>query len=543
MKGNETPGIVRGCRRIRVGGGTGAQTNRPKRFCEVGGRLRSIELSVLAVVYATTLSAAPKVDFARDVQPILHARCAGCHSGDKPQAGLSVLTRDGLLKGGVHGPAVKAGSSGESLLIRRLTGQAPRMPLGGSPLTETEIVLLRNWVDAGAVWEGATQPGAVDTRIRPKSPSVPGNGETNPIDAFVQSYWHKLRITKAPPGSDALFFRRATFDVIGLPPDPEELDRFLTDSDPGKRDRWIDSLLSRRQPYAEHWMSFWNDLLRNEDGVALPGEKRTWITAWLLEALRGNMPYDQMVRALLNPEGPGAPAAFLAGVNWGGDVSASQTPAMQAAQNSAQVFLGANLKCAACHDSFVSRWKLAQMFGLAAFFSAEPLEIVRCDVKTGARAMPVFPFPEIAEEPAASLPERRAQVARMFTSANNGRFARAIVNRYWKLLLGRGIIEPVDDLEAAAWDEDLLDWLTSDFAGHDFDLQFLLRRILTSRVYQSEAIREAPSTLFRGPNPRRLTAEQFVDAVSAITGEWKVYDDRSGKPAPYSRHWRLRADH
>ena len=135
-------------------------------------------------------------------------------------------------------------------------------------------------------------------------------------------------------------------------------------------------------------MSLWNDLLRNEDGVAYPGEKREWITRWLLQALKDNLPYNRMVQALLNPEGPDAPKAFLAGVNWGGDVSASQSAAMQAAQNSAQVFLGANLKCASCHDSFVNRWKVAQTFGLAAFFSAEPLEIARCEMKTGVRAVP-----------------------------------------------------------------------------------------------------------------------------------------------------------
>ena len=98
------------------------------------------------------------------------------------------------------------------------------------------------------------------------------------------------------------------------------------------------------------------------------------------------MPYDRMVRSLLNPEEKDAPRGFLAGINWGGDVSASQSVPMQAAQNSAQVFLGANLKCASCHDSFVSRWKLADVFSLAAFFSDKPLEMARCEVKTGKTA-------------------------------------------------------------------------------------------------------------------------------------------------------------
>lgn len=498
--------------------------------------------------FAASLTAAPKVDFARDVQPVLHAHCAGCHSGEKPQAGLSVLTRSGLLKGGVNGPAVKPGSGSESLLVRRISVQAPRMPLGAAPLTDTEVATLRDWIDAGAVWETAGPPPVLDTRIKLRRPAVPEGTHANPVDAFVERYWRKHRIPAPPAVTDAVFARRVSFDVTGLPLDPDELDRFLADKNPEKRRNLIEVLLGRRQAYAEHWMSFWNDLLRNEDGVAFPGEKRTWITGWLIEALKSNMAYDGMVQSLLDPKGENAPVGFLAGVNWGGDVSSSQTPPLQAAQNSAQVFLGANLKCASCHDSFVSRWKLSETFGLAAFFSADPVEVVRCEVKTGVKAAPVFPFPELHEAPASTLPERRAQVARMFTSRENGRFPRTIVNRYWRLLFGRGIVEPADDLEAPAWDAGLLDWLASDFVEHGYDLQHLLRRILTSRTYQREAVRQAAAAsadseyVFRGPAYRRLTAEQFTDALSAITGEWKMFDDRTGKPAPYSRSWRFRSD-
>jgi Protein of unknown function (DUF1549)/Protein of unknown function (DUF1553)/Planctomycete cytochrome C len=505
--------------------------------------------ALLLVTWATGAMAAGKVDFAREVQPILHSRCAGCHSGDKPQAKLSVLTRAGLLAGGLSGPAVKPGSSGESLLIRRVSEQASRMPLGQPPLTNNEIAILRDWVDAGAAWDAGVAPIQVDTRIKPRRPAIPASSRLNPIDAFVERKLREKGIPVPPVVGDPVFARRAYFDLTGLPPTPEELDRFVNAAEPEKRERLVDQLLGQRQLYAEHWMSLWNDLLRNEDGVAYPGEKREWITRWLLQALKDNLPYNRMVEALLNPVGPDAPKAFLAGVNWGGDVSASQSAAMQAAQNSAQVFLGANLKCASCHDSFVSRWKVAQTFGLAAFFSADPIEIARCEMKTGVRAVPAFLFPEMAEgEPQAQLSERRAQVARMFTSPANGRFARTLVNRYWKVLFGRGIVEPVDDIEAAAWDPDLLDWLAWDFAEHNYDLQLLLRRIMTSRAYQMETARESapPKTgeefFFRGPLRRRLTAEQFSDAVSAITGEWKIFDDRSGQPAPYARQWRFRSE-
>jgi hypothetical protein len=220
---------------------------------------------------------------------------------------------------------------------------------------------------------------------------------------------------------------------------------------------------------------------------------------------------------------------------------------MQAAQNSAQVFLGANLKCASCHDSFVSRWKLAQAFGLAAFFSEKPLEIVRCDVTTGEQAVPQFLFPELAKgEPSSSPEERRSQAAEMFTMSSNGRFARTIVNRVWKQLLGRGLVEPIDDMDAPSWHPELLDWLASDFIDHGYDLQHLLRRIMTSRTYQLPAVRQREPQKdryeFEGPVYRRLTAEQFLDTISSMTGEWKVLDDGKGNPGVYARHWRLKAN-
>jgi len=151
------------------------------------------------------------------------------------------------------------------------------------------------------------------------------------------------------------------------------------------------------------------------------------------------MPYDQMVASLLNPAGKDAPEGFLTGVNWGGETSASQTAPMQAAQNSAQVFLGINLKCASCHDSFVSRWKLKETYSMASFFSKEPLEIYRCDVSTGEKSSPRFLFPELAGAPVGdTIEQRRNMAARLFTARENGRFARTMVNRYWKRLLGRG---------------------------------------------------------------------------------------------------------
>ena len=206
--------------------------------------------------------------------------------------------------------------------------------------------------------------------------------------------------TKREPAlvSDALFARRVHLDIWGLLPAPEALQRFVADRAPNKREALVTQLLADGDKYADHWVSFWNDLLRNEDGVSYFSETagRKSITEWLVPALQSNLRYDEFVGRLINPAAPGDPEGFLIGVNWRGETSAAVTPWMQASQNTAQVFLGVNLKCTSCHDSFVNRWKLKDAYGLAAYFSPEPrLQMYRCDVAQDKYAEPGFIFPEL----------------------------------------------------------------------------------------------------------------------------------------------------
>lgn len=492
---------------------------------------------------------AQSVDYARQVQPILHSRCASCHGDKAPQGGLTVLTRAGMLKGGKSGPAIVPGSSQTSLLIRHVTGEKqPLMPMGGDPLKAEEIALFKAWIDQGAAWNTEVSlPGKWTPTLAPRRPPVPETAVSfrNPIDRFIAAYFEQHKLAFPGVVSDAVFARRVYLDTWGLLPTPQQLAAFLNDQRPDKREILVGQLLAEPKHYSQHWISFWNDLLRNDEGVVYHGERQS-ISEWLLKALEGNLPYDRFVAALLNPARPGDPTGFLIGVNWRGDVSASQTPPMQAAQNSAQVFMGINLKCASCHDSFINQWKLRESYGLASFFSEGELELVRCDVKLGETAKIQFLYPELgAIEPGASLAARREAVARLMTLPANGRFTRTLVNRYWKKLLGRGLVEPVDDMDGEPWNPDLLDWLASDFADHGYDLKYLLRQILTSKTYQFPAIHLASTEdkefTFKGPLLRRLTAEQFVDAVSSVTGEWRVLQSGRGEPGVYSRDWQLKS--
>ena len=232
--------------------------------------------------------------------------------------------------------------------------------------------------------------------------------------------------------SDAQFARRVYLDAWGLLPAPDELRRSSPTASPDKRAALVDRLLADNDKYAEHWISFWNDLLRNEDGVSYFSETagRKSITDWLLPALAANLPYDRFVTALLNPTAPADPEGFLIGVNWRGETSAAVTPWMQAAQNTAQVFLGINLKCNACHDSFVSRWKLKDAYALAAYLlagavaAAVPLRRRAEQVRgagvpvsgTGSRAA------HVVRSPIAARPRRRSSPIRA-TAACRGRWS------------------------------------------------------------------------------------------------------------------------
>jgi len=510
------------------------------------------------IVRAAALLALPglaqAVDFATEIHPILAARCAPCHSGAKPAAGLSLASRALALTGGASGPAMVPGNSGASLLIEKVSGQRGAiMPASGEPLTAVQIATLRAWVDAGAVWPETTPvPAGWVAPIGPQQPDLPASGEAHPVDRFIAAYFAKHTMAFPAAASDARFARRVYFDLWGLPPTPAQLDEFLRDRRPDKRARLIDALLADSRPYAEHWISWWNDLLRNDIGGEYAGERKS-ITDWLLGALEDNLPYDKMIAALVNPVEKSDPDGFLIGVNWRGDINASQTPYMQAAQNTAQIFLGINLKCASCHDSFINRYKLRESYGMAALFAPQSrLELVRCDVKTGTFTGPQLLYPELGAVPEeAPLTDRHAAAARFFTDPRNGRVARTIVNRYWQRLFGRGLVEPVDEMDGEPWNADLLDWLASDFAAQGSDLKYLLRLLTTSKAYQLPAAvsGEQPEKpyVFRGPMVRRLSAEEFADSVSAITGEWRPFEKNAGKDteknkiAIPARDWQFRA--
>lgn len=488
------------------------------------------------------------IDFVHQIVPVLSEHCADCHLGDKKKGGLSMNTRADLLAGSENGEVLSLGKADGHLLIEVLTSKDKdtQMPPKGPRVPEEKIALLREWIAEGAPWEAGFTFGKAtyESPLKPRLPELPAvvDGRTNPIDRILDKYLADHKLARPRPLSDAAFLRRVSLDLVGLLPTPQEADAFDSFQQPhrpfgkvfpaDKRARLIKATLDRKVDYAEHWLTFWNDLLRNDYvGTGYIDGGRKPITNWLYQALVTNKPYDQFTRELLSPTAESE--GFIFGIKWRGGVNASQVREVQFSQSISQVFLGINMKCASCHDSFIDRWKLDEAYGLAAIYAEQPLEINRCDKPTGRMAKAAWIFPELGKVDAdAAQPERLKQLAKLMTHPDNGRFARTIVNRLWHRLMGRGIVHPVDAMGTEPWSADLLDYLAAHLVEHKYDLKATLALIANSQAYQSECA-TAPGEsdsgpyVYRGPIAKRLTAEQFVDGVWRITGGGPVAPHKS----------------
>jgi Protein of unknown function (DUF1549)/Protein of unknown function (DUF1553)/Planctomycete cytochrome C len=494
----------------------------------------SIVLGLVSV--ANWVTAAEPIDFAHDIVPILRQHCGQCHTGDKKKGGYSLNTRASLIAGGESGPAVVTGKSDQSELVRRVLSRDKdeMMPPEGERLSDKDVASLKRWIDGGLAWEDgfAFRGSAYEPPLKPRRVTLPPvvAGRDHPIDRIVDAYFLAHKIERPAAVDDTQFVRRASLDLIGLLPAPERVASFVAEKRARKRDEIVREFLSDDVAYAENWLTFWNDLLRNDyTGTGFITGGRKQITGWLYRSLVDNKPFDVLVRELIAPSADSE--GFIQGIRWRGTVSASQSQEVQFAQNISQAFLGINMKCASCHDSFIDHWKLSEAYGLAAIYSTQPLAIHRCDKPTGTTAQSAWIFPELGQiDAAAPQPERLKQLAALMTHPENGRFTRTIVNRLWHRLMGRGIVHPVDAMHTEPWSADLLDFLAVDFAEHGYDLKHTLALICTSDIYQARTppVADEPDRedyVFQGPLARRMTAEQFIDAVWQLTGDAPAKND------------------
>ncbi len=361
----------------------------------------------------------------------------------------------------------------------------------------------------------------------------PNPAERNFIDQHLFAKLRLLRIAPSAAASDEEFLRRAFLDAIGKLPAPDEVRRFLADSDPEKRGKLIDALLDRPE-FADWWSLKWTDRLGcNQRFVGKIGALK--YRAWIHQVIAGNLPEDEFVRRIVTAQGGNyehPPAGFYRRL---------RDPQVRA-EEIAQLFLGVRIGCAKCHNHPGERWTQDDYHRLAAFFprvkyrdgpfflqqydKEETVFVTRDgEVKhprTGDVLAPKFLG---GAEPAIGAEvDRREVFARWLTARENPFFARAAVNRVWYHLFGRGIVEPLDDFRSTnpPTNPELLDALAGDFVRHGFDRKHLIRTIMRSHTYQLSS-KPTPTNrddekYFSHARIRLLQAEQLLDAVASATG-------------------------
>lgn len=362
----------------------------------------------------------------------------------------------------------------------------------------------------------------------------------NFIDELASKKFIELGIQPSGLCDDATFLRRAYLDATGTTPNLDATKAFIESTDPEKRTKLVDSLLGltgdpnvdiHNDAYAAYWTLKWSDLLKNTSRQV--GEQGMWsLHNWLKEQFRVNRPFDEFVRELVTAKGStysnGPANYFRANGNL-----------FDLTESTAQLFMGVRLQCAKCHHHPFEKYSQADYYAFAAFFSRvgnknsnefglfgrESVIVVRSSggvnhPKTG-KVMEPTP---LEGEPVDHPLDRRIPLADWLTSPENEFFAKSIVNRYVSYLLGRGLVEPVDDMRATnpPTNVELMDALAKDLVDSGFNIKHLMRTIMTSRLYQLDSQpmpdNQADTKFYSHFLVKRLSAEPLLDAIDKACG-------------------------
>ncbi|MBM3877239.1 MAG: DUF1553 domain-containing protein [Verrucomicrobia bacterium] len=357
--------------------------------------LALLAASAAAVPCAATGAAPARVDYARDIKPILRERCTACHGALQQKSGLRLDTAAFARKGGESGPAVVARKPGQSPLLLRITeaGSAERMPRDADALKPEQISLIRRWIAEGAVAPAGELPEpdprdhwAFKPIVRPPvptlgpRPSAPGNA----IDAFINATLDREKLTPLPPAAKNVQLRRVYLDLIGLPPTREELRAFLDDPSPQAYERAVDRLLDDPR-HGERWARHWMDVWRYADWFGRRMVPDVWNSApqiwrwrdWIVTSLNADKGYDRLIAEMLAGDevAPGrddiAVATGYLVRNW---YALNPNEWMRAnVEHTGRAFLGLSFQCAHCHDHKYDPITQADYFSFRAFF--EPLYV------------------------------------------------------------------------------------------------------------------------------------------------------------------------
>jgi Protein of unknown function (DUF1549)/Protein of unknown function (DUF1553) len=356
-------------------------------------------------------------------------------------------------------------------------------------------------------------------------PSVPTN---NYVDDAVYAKLKKMRLTPSGLCDDATFLRRASLDITGQLPAADEVGKFINDPTTNKREKLVDELLDRKE-FTELWVMKWAELLeiRSHDNAVYPKTAFVYYQ-WLREQMLAGLSFDRIVQNLLTGSGSTLrepPANYFE----------MEPDSQKLAENTAQVFLGMRIQCAQCHNHPFDRWTLNDYYGFTAFFAQvgrkagdDPRESVIFDkpdgdVKhpvTGAVVRPKFLGGDV---PQITNATRREVLAKWLTSSNNPYFAKNVANVIWSQFMGRGIIEPVDDVRISnpASNPELLDALGAKLVAYQYDFKKLARDICLSRTYQLDTRANdnngSDQRNFAKASIRRIRAEVLLDCISEVT--------------------------
>lgn len=370
---------------------------------------------------------------------------------------------------------------------------------------------------------------------------LPGWKNNNFVDELASAKFRELGIEPSELCDDATFIRRTHLDAVGTLPTPEAVRAFIDSDDAEKRAKLIDQLLGltgdpeldvHNNAYAAYWSLKWADLIRSSSNNL--GEQGMWaMHNWLQESFRDNKPFDQFVEDLVMAKGSiymNGPANYYR--------IATNPPDL--AEATAQLFLGVRLQCAKCHHHPFEKYSQEDYYGFAAFFARvgnknsvefglfgrEQIVMVKPtgDVKHPRTGKTLLPTPlegqPLSEEPL----DRRQPLADWLTSADNPLMARSVVNRYMAYLLGRGLVEPIDDMRATnpPTSAALLDALAESFTESGYDLKQLVRTIMNSRLYQLSSqpteSNAGDDRFYSHYRVKRISAEALLDAIDDATG-------------------------
>lgn len=525
----------------------------------------------IAALLPSLAPAAP--DFLRDVRPILQ-KCLPCHGPDEGSrmANLRLDSHDAATgrDGGYAG--LVPGNSPASRVLARVTADSSPMPPTGERLSPDQVETLREWIDAGARYE---QHWAFEAPRRSVPPSGQrGRWPRNAIDSFVLFQLGERGLVPSPEADRATLARRLSLDLTGLPPDPDEVARFVRDPSPDAYANLVDQLLAS-PAYGERWASVWLDLARYADSMGYEKDslRTIWpFRDWVVRALNDNLPFDhftelQLAGDLLPDSTHDALVATgfhrntMTNTEGGTDDEEFRDAAVKdRVATTGQVWMGLTWGCAQCHSHKFDPLSQREYYSLYAFFNQSadadknddsPVLELEDSVSTPVmRELPPdqrrrtflhlsgnFMNPGEPVEPSvpdsfhplpSGAPTDRLGLARWITSDHNPLTARVLVNRLWARLFGRGIVPTEEDFGTQGEPPThpaLLDWLAMELMEGDWDVKAILKVIVSSAAYRqrsdatAESLRIDPTgaLISRGPS-FRLSAEMIRDQALAASG-------------------------